>query len=91
MHFDQHGDFCIAIIGRFRIQSDFQSYAKFGLGLAIDILPISTCSSEEAPDLYIARGKEELIGAPELDVPPNEICRQKMTDIVIDLVDAGML
>lgn len=26
----------------FRIQSEFQSYAKFGLGLAIDILPIST-------------------------------------------------
>ncbi len=40
-------------------------------------------------------GKEETNGAPdsapELDVPPNEICRQKMTDIVIDLVDGGML
>ncbi|XP_037036438.1 uncharacterized protein LOC119074414 [Bradysia coprophila] len=76
-----------------QMQSEFQIYAKFGLGLAIDILPISTCTPEEAPDLYLVRksGKEETNGAPELDVPPNEICRRKMTDIVIDLVDGGML
>lgn len=51
----------------------------------------NSCTAEEAPDLYLVRGKEETIGAPELDVPPNEICRQKMTDIVIDLVDGGWL
>ena len=68
---------------------EFHECAKFGLGLAMDILPISTCLPEDAPDLYTTRDEE--IGAPELNVPPNDVCRQKMTDIVIDLVDAGML
>lgn len=72
-----------------RIQTEWQKFAKFGLGLALDILPISTCSTEEAPDLYI--GLEEESGAPEFDVPPNDLCRRKMTEIVVDLVDAGLL
>lgn len=74
----------------FRIQSEWQKFAKFGLGLAIDIVPISTCSSEEAPDLYIGLCEEET-GAPELALPPNDLCRRKMTEIVVDLVDAGLL
>jgi hypothetical protein len=36
---------CKAIIVVFR-------YAAFGLGLALDMIPISTCDSDEAPDLY---------------------------------------
>lgn len=30
-------------------------------------------------------------GAPELNFPPNDLCRQKMSDILIDMVDNGML
>lgn len=78
------------IVFSFRLQDEFKTFAKFGLGLAMDILPISTCSSEEAPDLYLSIS-EKITGAPELDVPINALCRQKMTDIVVDLVDAKML
>lgn len=58
----------------------------------MDILPISTCGADEAPDLYTGRGEDTSeTGQPELDVPPNDMCRQKMTDIVVDLVDAELL
>ncbi|XP_062554876.1 uncharacterized protein LOC134219975 isoform X2 [Armigeres subalbatus] len=73
-----------------QIESEFRSYAPFGLGTAMDMLPISTCSSEEAPDLY-ASGSETASTPPELNVPPNELCRRKMTDIVLELVDGGMI
>lgn len=73
-----------------QIQDEFKSYALFGLGSAMDMLPISTCSSEEAPDLYVS-GSETAPTPPELNVPPNELCRRKMTDIVLELVDGGIL
>ncbi|XP_055603186.1 uncharacterized protein LOC129751612 [Uranotaenia lowii] len=73
-----------------QIDEEFRAYARFGLGAAMDMLPISTCSSEEAPDLYVS-GSEMATTPPELNVPPNELCRQKMTDIVLELVDGGML
>lgn len=73
-----------------QIQDEFKSYARFGLGSAMDMLPISTCSSEEAPDLYVS-GSETAPTPPELNVPPNERCRRKMTDLVLELVDGGIL
>lgn len=72
------------------IEADFKFYGKFGLGLALDIVPISTCLSEEAPDLYNTFSKE-ITGAPDLDVIPNDLCKKKMTDIVVDMVDLGWL
>ncbi|XP_062716829.1 uncharacterized protein LOC109411644 [Aedes albopictus] len=73
-----------------QIQDEFRSCAPFGLGTAMDMLPISTCSSEEAPDLYVS-GSETAPTPPELNVPPNELCRRKMTDIVLEMVDGGMI
>lgn len=72
------------------IQQEFKVFAKFGLGLAMDMLPISTCSSEEAPDVY---NEEEVAvtQAPELNVPVNELCCQRMTDLLVELVDEGLL
>ncbi|KFB45282.1 AGAP003123-PA-like protein [Anopheles sinensis] len=72
------------------INEEFKICARFGLGTAMDMLPISTCSSEEAPDLY-ASGSETATTPPELNVPPNELCRRKMTELVLELVDGGML
>uniref|UniRef100_A0A182QQC1 CHK kinase-like domain-containing protein n=1 Tax=Anopheles farauti TaxID=69004 RepID=A0A182QQC1_9DIPT len=72
------------------INEEFKVCSRFGLGTAMDMLPISTCSSEEAPDLY-ASGTETATTPPELNVPPNEMCRQKMTDLVLELIDGGML
>ncbi|XP_035904302.1 uncharacterized protein LOC118508531 [Anopheles stephensi] len=72
------------------LNDDFKVCARFGLGTAMDMLPISTCSSEEAPDLY-ASGTDTAATPPELNVPPNEMCRQKMTMLVLELIDGGML
>lgn len=73
------------------IQEEFKTFAKFGLGLSMDMLPISTCSSEEAPDVYKEEKEEVVTNAPELSVPVNEICRQKMTDLLVELVDEGLI
>ncbi|KAH8277123.1 hypothetical protein KR026_005632 [Drosophila bipectinata] len=72
---------------------ELKSYGRFALGLALDIIPISTGSSEDAPDMYLQGKKdyEEDVGAPTLNFPPNDLCRQKMSEIVIDMVDRGML
>ncbi|EDV48640.1 uncharacterized protein LOC6551938 [Drosophila erecta] len=72
---------------------ELKTYGRFALGLALDILPISTCSSEDAPDMYLDRSDEleEDVGAPTLNFPPNDLCRQKMSEIVIDMVDRDML
>ncbi|XP_034487244.1 uncharacterized protein LOC117791567 [Drosophila innubila] len=72
---------------------ELKTYGRFALGLAMDIIPISTCSSEDAPDMYLNRNDEhnEDIGAPALNFPPNDLCRQKMSEIVIDMVDGEML
>lgn len=59
---------------------------RFGVGLALDILPISTCESKEAPDLYekskTNKGKENT------RAPPREgaECARLMTDLVLELV-----
>ncbi|XP_055637740.1 uncharacterized protein LOC129776235 [Toxorhynchites rutilus septentrionalis] len=73
-----------------QIKDEFKECARFGLGTAMDMLPISTCSSEEAPDLYVS-ASEGVPAPPELNVPTNEDCRRKMTDIVMELVDGEML
>lgn len=75
-----------------KILSDFQLYGgKFGLGLALDMLPISTCNSQEAPDMYNKQEQNKLESAPLLNVPYNDNCQKLMTDLVIELVDAKLL
>ncbi|XP_017490721.1 PREDICTED: uncharacterized protein LOC108378927 isoform X1 [Rhagoletis zephyria] len=73
-------------------REELKTYGRFALGLALDILPMSTCASEHAPDMYLNIHHDEMeTGAPILNFPPNDLCRRKMTDIVIDMVDRGML
>lgn len=73
-----------------KLKAEMLIYGRFGLGIALDMLPISTCSSDEAPDLYI-HNSDEITGAPELTMLPNELCKRKMADLVIDMVDSGIL
>lgn len=85
------------IVSFCRVWKDFRKTAKFGLGLALDIIPISTCSSEDAPDPYItpsnatseANGDDDAAGPPL--IPSNAICGHKMAGIVMDLVDMNLL
>ncbi|XP_012268814.2 uncharacterized protein LOC105693451 [Athalia rosae] len=60
---------------------------RFGLGLALDMLPISTCASDEAPNLYedeeASEKKEGAQGPP----PGGAECARLMTDLVLELID----
>lgn len=69
------------------LKTEFKRCSLFGLGLAIDMLPISTCDSEEAPDMYESEA-ESLAHKP---YSYNEACKTKMANLVCELVDNGIL
>ncbi|XP_041983024.1 uncharacterized protein LOC121736050 [Aricia agestis] len=74
------------------LQEEFSRISRFGLGTALDMYPIMTCDSNEAPNLY--QEKESFIPSHDTAKPvwtDNEACRKKMTDLVIELVDEGLL
>lgn len=70
--------------------SEFRKFALFGMGLAIDIIPISTCDSEEAPDMY---ENEEIEDSNFLipTITTNELCSTKMVNLICELFDNGIL
>lgn len=39
----------------YRIQEEFRMSSRFGLGTALDMYPIMTCDSNEAPNVYQAK------------------------------------
>lgn len=64
--------------------------SRFGLGLAVDMLPISTCRSDQAPDVYEVKdapaGHPGAAGAPPPPAAGAE-CARLMTDLVVELID----
>ncbi|KAK6621462.1 hypothetical protein RUM44_001269 [Polyplax serrata] len=75
------------------IHQEIHRCGKFGLGLAVDMIPISTCDSDQAPDLYadVAENSERE-GESEKPVwTKSEVCRRRMTDLVQELIDKGDL
>ncbi|XP_015432514.1 PREDICTED: uncharacterized protein LOC107188693 [Dufourea novaeangliae] len=68
------------------LNEEMRRCGRFGIGLALDILPISTCESEEAPDMYEKpeTGKEKQ----KTRAPPRggAECARLMTDLVLELV-----
>lgn len=60
---------------------------RFAFGIALDILPISTCESEDAPDLYEKSETEEK--KQNMRAPPRggAECARLMTDLVLELVN----
>lgn len=78
------------------IEKEFQRCGLFGLGLALDMIPISTCDSDQAPDLYDhERLHEEDAKLEQIGVCPvwtsNESCKKKMVNLVCELVDGEIL
>lgn len=70
-----------------RLNEEIRRCGRFGFGLALDILPISTCASDQAPDVY--KGTESQEGrANKPSAPPTggEQCARLMTDLVLELV-----
>ncbi|XP_017765087.1 PREDICTED: uncharacterized protein LOC108554348 [Eufriesea mexicana] len=68
------------------LNEEMRRCGRFGVGLALDILPISTCESEEAPDLY--ERSETSKGKQSTRAPPRggAECARLMTDLVLELV-----
>ncbi|XP_011497318.1 PREDICTED: uncharacterized protein LOC105361757 isoform X2 [Ceratosolen solmsi marchali] len=69
------------------LSEEMRRCGRFGLGLALDILPISTCTSDQAPDLY--KGQEASDEERSLLAPPpaGAQCTRLMTDLVVELVN----
>lgn len=74
----------------YRLNDEIRRCGRFGLGLALDILPISTCASHEAPNLYEASSTEtgeEKHNIMEAPPPGGAECARLMTDLVLELID----
>lgn len=87
--------------------------SSVGLGLAVEMIPICTCDSDQAPDLYLHEfnisteeneEKEQINGKGtksesggnnadngQLEVSSSEACKTRITDLVLELVDAGII
>ncbi|KDR23004.1 uncharacterized protein LOC110841346 isoform X2 [Zootermopsis nevadensis] len=70
------------------IQEEIHRCGKYGLGLALDMIPISVCDSDQAPDLYV--GYDGVTNALPVSTS-SELCQQKMADLVQELVDSNDL
>ncbi|KAL7288108.1 hypothetical protein TKK_0017893 [Trichogramma kaykai] len=76
------------------LNDEMRRCSRFGLGQALDMLPISTCTSDEAPDLYEDQNtddEEKAEGGYRAPPPGNAQCTRLMTDLVLELVDSGVI
>jgi len=64
--------------------------AHFGLGIAVDMIPIATCDEKDAPDLYENDDPNYTPGP--CAVPAySDLSRARMTELVQELSQAGIL
>ncbi|XP_014206607.1 uncharacterized protein LOC106638092 [Copidosoma floridanum] len=69
------------------LTEEMRRCGRFGLGLAVDMLPISTCASDQAPDLYEGQEASAEVEHSMLVPPPaNAECTRLMTDLVVELI-----
>ncbi|XP_023711647.1 uncharacterized protein LOC111866692 isoform X2 [Cryptotermes secundus] len=77
------------------LQDEMHRCGKYGLGLALDMIPISVCDSAQAPDLYVssdgAKPQEAGINNTLPVSTSSELCQRRMAELVQELVDNGNL
>lgn len=80
---------------RYRLDNEIREYNAFGLGVALDMIPIITCDSELAPDMYTAADTINTDDEPSKEPYPvmttSNLCRKMIADLVKELVDNGCL
>ncbi|XP_046750248.1 uncharacterized protein LOC124413590 [Diprion similis] len=69
------------------LTEELRRCGRFGLGIALDMLPISTCASDEAPDLYEDEEQSEKVEGAQGPPPGGVECARLMTDLVLELID----
>lgn len=77
-----------------RIVDEVGQYNVFGLGVALDMIPIITCDSAQAPDMYTedtSNADDEPSKEPYPVMATSHLCRQMIADLVKELVDNGCL
>ncbi|XP_075984504.1 uncharacterized protein LOC142982070 [Anticarsia gemmatalis] len=74
------------------LQKEIKRCLPYGMGVALMLFPIMTCSSEEAFDPYkeIHDDEPEVIAVGPVQTC-NPECSRKLTELVVDLVDEGIL
>jgi hypothetical protein len=78
----------------YRLYEEVREYNVFGLGVALDMIPIITCDSELAPDMYTEDTiniDDEPSKEPYPVMTTSNLCRQMIADLVKELVDNGCL
>lgn len=78
----------------YRLDEEVREYNVFGLGVAIDMIPIITCDSEQAPDMYTEdtiNPDNEPNKEPYPFMTTSSLCCQMIADLVKELVDNGCL
>ncbi|XP_057322277.1 uncharacterized protein LOC130665746 [Microplitis mediator] len=69
------------------LNEEVRKCGRFGFGIALDILPISTCDSDNAPDLYEGAGDNtEEVRNPRAPPPGGDECARLMTELVLELI-----
>ncbi|XP_034934193.1 uncharacterized protein [Chelonus insularis] len=69
------------------LNEEIRRCGRFGFGMALDILPLSTCDSDNAPDLYeTASGNSEETQKLRAPSPGGAECARLMTDVVLELI-----
>ncbi|XP_060806078.1 uncharacterized protein LOC106135318 [Amyelois transitella] len=71
------------------LQEEFKRSGRFGLGMALDMYPIMSCDSDEAPNVYESEAETDDCIKPVWT--SNATCGRKMTELVQEVVDAGLL
>lgn len=84
----------IIILLHYRLGAEVREYNVFGLGVALDMIPIITCDSEQAPDMYTEdtiNTDDEPSKEPYPVMTTSNLCCQMIADLVKELVDNGCL
>lgn len=79
----------------YRLEEEVCEYNSFGLGVALDMIPIITCDSEHAPDMYTEEDAINAEDEPSKEPYPvmttSNLCCRMIADLVKELVDNGCL
>ncbi|CAB3224739.1 unnamed protein product [Arctia plantaginis] len=73
------------------VMEEWRRCGEFALGTALDAFPVFTCDSDEAPNVYEAEDDAPQGSAMQPVHTSNAECRRRMTQLLMALVDNGII